>query len=218
MTYSLSPRYSAVLAGVFLVVFAVVAAGVVTNATTGLDAAISGIFHNSADAPLGPDWLLESSRDITSLGSYALLTTMVIVASLVLLTIRRWQAAAYLVAVSISGTVLSTILKHGFDRPRPAFAAELKVFTASFPSGHAMMSAVVLLTLAAVVGALVQSRSLRRLVWIMAIILTVVVGISRIHLGVHYPTDVMGGWAIGAAWTLLCGLVADAMLRRRITP
>jgi undecaprenyl-diphosphatase len=112
---------------------------------------------------------------------------------------------AVLVAVAVLGGVLiSTILKMGFDRPRPDIQHAVRVFTASFPSGHAMLSAVTFLTLGVLVARAEADHRLKVYFVSIALFLTIVVGVSRIYLGVHYPSDVLAGWCVGSAWAILC--------------
>ncbi|HQZ11984.1 MAG TPA: phosphatase PAP2 family protein [Devosia sp.] len=210
-----SRRVSLVLLAVSLVVFLVTAAAVALDGAHGFDAAIAGWVSNASGLPAGPDWLVEASRDFTSLGSYALLTTIVVIACAVLMAVGRWKVAAYLAAVSVVGTIVSSLLKAGFARPRPDISSGIKVFTASFPSGHATMSAAILLSLAAIIAWLSPNRSVAVLGWLFAILLTGIVGLTRIHLGVHYPTDVLAGWAVGASWALLCGLIVETVAGNR---
>ena len=110
---------------------------------------------------------------------------------------------------SAAACSLSTLLKIGFDRPRPDLVPhEAIVYTASFPSGHAMLAAVVYLTLGALLARVQPRRLLKLYLLGLAILLTVAVGASRVYLGVHWPTDVVAGWAVGAAWALLCWAAA----------
>jgi undecaprenyl-diphosphatase len=163
---------------------------------------------------IGPPWLEEFARDVTALGSYAFLGFLTLgIIGYFLLTDRRRRAA--LVAASvIGGLLLSNVLKAVFDRDRPDIATEVKVFSASFPSGHAMLSAVSFLTL----GALLAQGSLdvrvKAYVAALAIILTIAVGTTRVYLGVHHATDVLAGWCVGSAWALLCWTVAEWLRRR----
>lgn len=165
--------------------------------------------------PIGPTWVEEAARDITALGSVtvlALITGAVVVG----LALQRRMAAMWLVLVStIGGALLSSGLKELFGRERPDRAFHVvEVLTASFPSGHAMLSAVVYLTLGVLLSRLVGSAWGRAWCLLTALGITVLVGLSRLYLGVHYPTDVLGGWAAGMAWATLCWFVARQLQRR----
>jgi undecaprenyl-diphosphatase len=109
-----------------------------------------------------------------------------------------------MVVAVLGGEILSTILKMAFDRPRPDIPHAARVFTASFPSGHAMLSAVTFLTLGALLTRVNADQRVKTYFMALAVFLTVIVGLSRIYLGVHYPTDVLAGWCVGAAWAILC--------------
>ena len=159
--------------------------------------------------PLGPAWLEEAARDITGLGSYAVLGFVFCAVATYLLMTKRRSAALWVSASILGGVLLSNALKFAFARPRPELAAPLaRVFTSSFPSGHATLAAVTYLTLGALLASLHNSRRLKLYFIGLAIILTVAIGLSRVYLGVHYPTDVLAGWCIGAAWAALCWSLA----------
>ncbi|MFG1480293.1 phosphatase PAP2 family protein [Xanthobacter sp. V4C-4] len=163
---------------------------------------------NNLSDPLGPVWLEEMMRDFTALGSTGVLTLLTLVV-LVFLLMTQKRHAALLVAVSVAGgTALSQVMKWGFDRPRPDLVPHgAAVYTQSFPSGHAMLSAIVYLTLGALL-ARTQARTRVKVFLVgTAAVVTVCVGVSRIYLGVHWPTDVLGGWMLGAGWAALCWLV-----------
>jgi undecaprenyl-diphosphatase len=181
------------------------------------DSSILLALRNPADHadPVGPQWLEIAMRDLTSLGSVSVLTFMVAAALGYLLLIRK-RGAALLVLVSIGGgTALSSLLKLGFDRPRPDLVAHLvDIHTLSFPSGHAMLSAVTYLTLGALLARVDGHRAVKFYILGVAVALTLVVGISRVYLGVHWPSDVLAGWCAGAAWAMLCWLVALVLQRR----
>jgi undecaprenyl-diphosphatase len=124
------------------------------------------------------------------------------------------RTMVFLVVAVVGGMLVSTLFKLGFDRPRPDLVPHgAAVFTASFPSGHSMMAAVAYLTLA-VLSARVQARRVIKVYLIvLAALLTVAIGVSRVYLGVHWPTDVVAGWCAGAAWALSCWLVARGLSR-----
>lgn len=166
--------------------------------------------------PLGPGWVEEWARDLTALGSVGVLT-LITAASAIYLVLSRKHRAALFVAIAIaSGTALSFALKAGFDRPRPDLVPhETIVYTTSFPSAHSMMSALVYLTLGAFVARLQPKRRLKAYVLLFAILVTIIVGISRVYLGVHWPTDVLAGWVAGAVWAMISWAIALWLQRAR---
>jgi undecaprenyl-diphosphatase len=194
-----------------LLAFGLVVDKVMDGSSAGFDRAVVGAFGGGAGAasgPAGPPWVREMARDVTSLGSVVVLGLVTLaVAGLLLLSGGR--AAALLVVVAVAGGIaINSLLKLQFARPRPdLFAPAAKVFTASFPSGHAALSAITYLTLAALLARMTASRRLRTYVMALAVGLTLLIGVSRIYLGVHYPTDIIAGWCIGSAWALLCWAV-----------
>jgi undecaprenyl-diphosphatase len=159
--------------------------------------------------PVGPPWFEEAVRDLTALGSTLVLTLAVLTVVGFLLLLRHWRAATFTFAATGSGLLVSHVLKDAFGRPRPDLIPhEVTVFTPSFPSGHAMMAAVVYLTLASLVARLMQRRRLKLYVMSVAVVFTTLIGLSRVYLGVHWPSDVLAGWTAGATWALACWLVA----------
>jgi undecaprenyl-diphosphatase len=165
--------------------------------------------------PIGPPWVEEMARDLTSLGSITVLA-LVSLAVTGFLILRRKHGAAVLVLTAVfGGMLLSTLLKAGFERPRPDLVPHaVVVFTKSFPSGHAMLSAVTYLTLGALLARVQPHRRVKAYLLILAILLTVMIGVSRVYLGVHWPTDVLAGWCVGATWAMLCWLTASWLQRR----
>jgi undecaprenyl-diphosphatase len=161
---------------------------------------------NLAD-PIGPKWLEEMVRDFTALGSTGVLALMVLaVAGFLAITRKGHAALAVLVAV-VCGVALSQTTKWAYARPRPELVPHgAEVFSASFPSGHAMMSAVVYLTLGALLARTQPNQGVKAYILGVAVVLTVLVGASRVYLGVHWPTDVLAGWALGGVWALACWL------------
>jgi undecaprenyl-diphosphatase len=165
--------------------------------------------------PIGPLWLEHWSRDITALGSGTVLTLVTFLVAGYLL-IERGYASAVLLLVSVGGgTLLTHSLKGFFDRERPSVVPHLTdAFFKSYPSGHSMMSSVVYLTLAVLLSRALQRRRLKIYCVSAALFLSFLVGLSRVCLGVHYPTDVIAGWAGGTAWALLCWLTAYWLEKR----
>jgi undecaprenyl-diphosphatase len=163
---------------------------------------------------IGLPWVQEMARDITALGSFAVLGILLFVVVGYLLVARR-QAAAWLVlAAVLGGAVMNSLLKVGFARPRPDFVAPAaRVFTASFPSGHAALSAITYLTLAALLARTTASRRLGIYFVAIGIALTLLVGVSRVYLGVHYPTDILAGWCVRLAWALGCWAIMTRLQR-----
>ncbi|HEY2920116.1 MAG TPA: phosphatase PAP2 family protein [Candidatus Binatia bacterium] len=167
----------------------------VQGETRAFDRAVLLAFRNPMDLanPIGPRWLEIVFRDMTSLGG----------------------AAVLVLASVMGGVLLSGILKLGVDRPRPDLVPHLvEEYTASFPSGHAMLSAVVYLTLGGLLSRVEGPRRIKIYVLSVSVILTFLIGLSRIYLGVHWPTDVLAGWCAGATWAVLCWRVALALQRR----
>lgn len=155
--------------------------------------------------PIGPRWFETAIMDITALGGFAVLALVTLLAVGYLLAIKRWGDALMLLAATLGGTAISEGLKMGFNRPRPDLVAHVVETTSmSFPSGHAMLSAVTYLTIGALIAHTQESRQLRGYVLGAAILLTLLIGASRVYLGVHWPTDVLAGWCLGAAWALVC--------------
>lgn len=196
--------------------FGLIADEVVEGDTLNFDNAVLMAFRTAGDPtdPIGPAWVEEAARDLTALGSFSILTILVAVIAIYLLLTARARTAWFLVGAVVGGTIVSTVLKSLFDRPRPDLTGIARVFTASFPSGHATVSAVVYLTLGALLAGAAPSRRLRLFYLVTAILLTLIVGISRLYLGVHYPTDVLAGWSIGTAWALLCWVALKLWLSK----
>jgi undecaprenyl-diphosphatase len=167
------------------------------------------------DNPIGPLWMEEAVRDMTSLGSASVLVFIAAATVFFLLIAGRTAGALFVLAAMAGGQFLSSVLKLGIDRPRPELVSHLaEVYTLSFPSGHAMMSAVTYLTLGALLARVVRGRPLKIYVLGVAVLATFLVGASRVYLGVHWPSDVLAGWCAGAAWAMLCWLAARLVLGR----
>ncbi len=197
--------------------FVGIAGEVAEGDTTAFDRTLLLALRNPADLsdPIGPLWLEIAARDLTTLGGFAVLTLMTTIAVIFLL-LNGKKGAAGLAVLSIGGgALLSSGLKLLFERPRPDLVPHgVEVFTASFPSGHATMTAIAYLTLGALVMRVVKGRRLKIFVMGTAMAIVLIVGMSRVYLGVHWPTDVLAGWSVGFAWATLWWMVA-ALLQRR---
>lgn len=164
--------------------------------------------------PIGPLWLEEAMRDITALGSASVLIYITAITIIFLGMTRRWGPALFVFVSIAGGQVLSSVLKLGIDRPRPDLVSHLaQVYTMSFPSGHAMLSAVTYLTLGALLARFLPGRATTIFVFGVAVLTTLMVGISRIYLGVHWPSDVLAGWCAGFAWATLCWVASRFLLK-----
>lgn len=164
--------------------------------------------------PIGPQWLTKMMNDITSLGGVTVLAMITALSVIYLLIIRKRFTALFVLISVAGGWLLSNGIKIGVARPRPDLVPHLvDVHDLSFPSGHAMVSAVTYLTVGLLLAQMQSVRPARYYFVAIAILLTCLIGLSRIYLGVHYPTDVLGGWSAGSAWACLCWL-----LGRRLIP
>lgn len=204
-----STLFAAFVSAIALFAFVDIADDVREGDTVAFDTTVLLAFRDSADLsnPLGPPWLEGIMRDFTALGGVAVLTTVTaLVVGFLFLTGKR--RAAWMVIVSvIGGIALSHLLKWGFGRSRPDLVPHATaVYSQSFPSGHAMLSAVVYLTLGALLARTESHVKVKIYLLGAACLLTLIVGISRVYLGVHWPTDVLAGWAVGASWALVCWL------------
>ena len=190
--------------------FGAIAEEVVEGDTHRLDMAVLLALRTTGDHsdPIGPPWVEEMMRDLTALGSYAFIILVVAAATGYLLLIRKWGLALLMISAVAGGILISNLLKIGFDRPRPDLDHAARVFTPSFPSGHAMLSAVTFLTLGALLTRVNVDWRVKIYFLAFAVVLTIAVGLSRVYLGVHYPSDVIAGWCVGSAWALVCWAVA----------
>ncbi len=167
---------------------------------------------NDLSDPLGPAWFEESVRDLTALGSPVVVGLVVATVLGYLLIVQGYRAALLVVGSTLGGQILCLLLKGFFARPRPALVPGLtRAQLASFPSGHSMVAVVLYLTIGAILAESLPQRRLKLYVLSVAMLLAALVGMSRIYLGVHYPTDVLAGWAAGLSWAMVCWLVAHRL-------
>ncbi|RIV89524.1 PAP2 family protein [Aurantiacibacter xanthus] len=164
---------------------------------------------------IGPGWLQTVATDITALGGVTVLTLVSLLAIAFLLLRGRWRQAGFTVLATLGGAVMGHLLKGLFARSRPEAVPHLvEVTSLSFPSGHSLNSAIVYLTLAVMIARSFTDRTSRVFTVAVAVLLVLAIGCTRVLLGVHYPTDVLGGWTLGAAWALLVGVVADVLQKQ----
>jgi undecaprenyl-diphosphatase len=197
--------------------FAELADEVIEGATESLDTDLLLLLRtpgNLAD-PLGPPWLEEMGRDLTALGGVIVLTLATLATAGFFLLRRQTGSMVFLVAAVGGGILISTVAKNLFDRARPDLVPHGSiVHTASFPSGHSMMAAVAYLTLGVLIARVLSDRRLKVYVLSVAATITVLVGVSRVYLGVHWPTDVLAGWLAGVGWAMICLFVARILAKR----
>ncbi|AKJ26986.1 phosphatase PAP2 family protein [Caldimonas brevitalea] len=207
----------AAVAAVAASVFLVLAEAVVEGEPLAIDRALLLALRNPADPtdPLGPWWVELMMRDITALGSTAVLALLALSTLGYLLLLRKWGTALIVLCSVAGGAGASHVLKLLVQRPRPDLVPHgVPVLTLSFPSGHATSSAVVFLTLGALLASLQSSRKAAVYILASAASITALVGLSRVYLGVHWPSDVLAGWALGAGWAAAC-LMVSLWLRER---
>lgn len=181
-----------------------------------LDAAVLRTLRRLDDPylPLGGHAVADAARDITALGSTVVLVLVVGLVCGYLAADRRLRDAAAVLVATLGGVALDLLLKLWFARERPDVVPHLvRAHSGSFPSGHSMLSAVVYPTLGALLARFAKRRATQVLPIAAGIGIAFLVGTSRLVLGVHYPTDVLAGWAAGAAWSASCWLVVDRLAR-----
>ena len=164
---------------------------------------------------VGPKWLHLAATDVTALGSVTVLGLIVLLAVAFLVSLRRWSEALMVLAGAGGGVAISQGLKQMFGRERPDLVYRaVEAANPSFPSGHAMLSAVVFLTLGALAARFAPRKRVKALALGAAVLLSLLVGASRIYLGVHWTSDVLAGWSLGAAWAMACWVAAWAWERK----
>ncbi len=199
----------------------IVLACVITGVSDAFDIRVFSLAHglDTTRARLTPAWLSEAVRDITALGSTVVLASAVVCVAGFLMATDRRRLAGLLVSSAVLATLFSTVMKLGMDRARPALVDPMVVtYTASFPSGHALLSAAIILTMAGLLSRAVDRPAGRRVIVVAAVTMTVCVGLSRIYLGVHWPTDVLAGWCLGVFWSSGTLLAARRLGRATGTP
>jgi undecaprenyl-diphosphatase len=199
-----------------LFAFGVIAQNVIAGTSLAFDQKVVLALRDPGNpsAPVGPAWAQEAARDLTSLGSIIVLLIVTCAVAIYLFLARQYAAAWLLLVAVFGGMAMNDLLKLAFARPRPDHVYQAaRVFTSSFPSAHAELSAITYLTMAALLAQSQSSFKIGQYFVALATLLTISIGVSRVYLGVHYPTDVLGGWCIGAAWALACWVLMTWLQR-----
>jgi undecaprenyl-diphosphatase len=197
---------------ILLFVFLKLASDVMEGGTLDFDRKIVVAFRKTDDPslPIGPAWMTGALMDLTAIGGPTVIGLVVLAVVGFLALQTRYWTAFFIFMTAVSGEVVNYAMKSVFARPRPGVVPHLReAFSSSFPSGHAMQSAIIYLTLGAMLMRIAQGKLTKIYCLGMGMFLTFVVGVSRVWLGVHYPTDVLAGWIVGLFWASLCWLVAQ---------
>ncbi len=195
-----------VILGLAIVSTMLCAAILATNDISSLDHGIILMLRSAGNGgqPYGPPWVDSFVRDVTALGSFGILALSVLSVTTYLVLRGKRADAVFVFVTTCSGWLLSHALKFAVVRGRPDIVPHgVTVTSSSFPSGHSMNSAIVYLTFAVLLARSLQDPRLARFAMSLALIVIISVGLSRVYLGVHWPSDVLGGWAFGAIWVLL---------------
>jgi undecaprenyl-diphosphatase len=212
-----------ILLSVFLITgllyaFIELADDVLEGDTENFDSAVLLMFRADDDIgdPIGPAYVEEMVRDITALGGVAIITLTTLAVLGFLLFVGKKRTAAIMLLATVGAMGVSSGLKELVDRQRPDLVTHgTQVYTASFPSAHSMQSAATYLTMGALLAQVQKRRRVKAFILSIALITTFLVGMSRIYLGVHWPTDVLGGWAAGAGWAILCWMLAGKFYKEK---
>lgn len=205
-----------IVAGCWL--FLALADEVVEGGTERIDSSILLAMRRPEEPhdPRGGPLVEEAARDITALGGTTVLCLLTLITCGYLVLDGKSHMAGFVLGCVVTGILIGTLLKTIYHRPRPNLVPH-SVYTVStsFPSGHSMMSAVAYLTLGALLARSEKRRRIKAYFMIVAAVLSGAVGVTRVYLGVHWPTDVLAGWTAGAVWALLCWLAARWLQEHR---
>lgn len=213
----MTAKRSIIVIAALVVAFVVLASGVIASATEPIDFALLRALRTSASEPRGPVWLTSAVLDLSALGSTVVIVLVVVVASLFLLLDHRPRQAMLLIGVASVAAIGLRLIKLGVGRERPTIVEHIEVVTGmSFPSGHTLLAAVLYPTLGMLIASNLRERSLKVFVFVVAAVLALLVGFTRVYLGVHYPSDVLGGWLLGLAFALAAGMVIRTLKAQNV--
>lgn len=207
-----------VAAGILALVFLKIGNEMAEGETDRIDRVILLAFRTSPSDPIGSPAVEAAVIHISALGSSAVTTLIVIIAALFFVLAGRWRYAILIIACSVGAAIGMSLFKSLYERPRPTVVTQIDPTAGlSFPSGHSMIAAALYLTLGVLIARALPTRRLRVFAVGTGAFVTMTIGLSRIYLGVHYPTDVLAGWTAGAAWALVCGVVVQVLGARGVT-
>jgi undecaprenyl-diphosphatase len=204
----MTPLASGVRSGLFVIltlalIFVGLGAAMLSGVLDAMDRGLVLDLRGSADLgdPIGGHGVEEAVRDLTALGGTTLVAILTATVSLVLLAQRQRRQAVVLVGAILLAWFTKDAAKALFGRARPDLVPhEVFVQSASFPSGHTTVGTALCLTLAVLASSYGLSGRGRALIYGVGILLAALIGFSRVYLGVHWPSDVLAGWCLGAIW------------------
>jgi undecaprenyl-diphosphatase len=200
--------------GALIVTFLLIA-HLVGEGSESFDHAILLGLRNSPEDPIGGPGVQAAVMHLSGLGSGAVTTLVTMIAIIFLCLAKRWRFAGLVLACAIGTLLVMMILKGIYDRPRPTVVIAIDPpGDESFPSGHSMISSALYPTLAVLIARALPTRRLRVFTVACGVFMAGMIGISRLYLGVHYPTDVLAGWTVGVTWALICGIAARKLAPR----
>ncbi len=209
-----------IILSISIFVFCFIALLVSSGSTANIDDLILLSFRQNGNTsiPVGPAWLMDFMTDISSLGSVSIIVAVTLFVSGCMIVKKNFNLLWIILFAAIGGGLLDLLLKYLFARPRPEIVPHLvNVESWSFPSGHSVMSAVIYLSLAVIFIPVDMDRSIKKYILTSAVIISFLIGVSRIYLGVHYPSDVLAGWMLGTAWCCISMLLAERLTNRKLS-
>ena len=197
--------------------FGVLASEVLESETLAFDHRVLRAMRGPDGRPLGPEWLQSALVNLSALGSSAVATLIVVLASAFLILTRRSRLAALLIACGVVAAIVIVLLKDYVGRERPSVVVTLdSVRSLSFPSGHSLIASAIYPTLGILLATTFEERRSKIFVFVTAAMLAVLIGFTRVYLGVHYPSDVLGGWMLGLALAIVCGVTCHKVQSQRL--
>lgn len=199
-----------------LILFLILTAAVSFNLTLSFDKTVllSLRNKNNLSVPLFNTWLLPLMRGITFLGNSDSVTVITFLLAVYLIVKKEFGLLGIILAAIISGSLIDLFLKWYFARNRPEIVPHLvTAYYYSFPSGHAFISAVLYPAVAIIFIRITDNITVKTYITVITVLLVLLIGFSRIYLGVHFPSDVIAGWLIGLCWSSWLWILAKKMTK-----